>query len=89
MTYGFHAFPAKPFALKDASPDQNEGFEQSVEQFNFLEKNIGAAVVPIGGLQLVSSTGGLGDLYVDANALAGGWATLREPFGERMDPFSG
>jgi len=88
MTYGFMRFRQSPFALKDASPDQHEGFEQSVEQFNFLEKNIGAAVVPIGGLQLVSSTGGLGDLTSTPTR----WPVvghLTGTFGERMDPFSG
>jgi len=88
MTYGFMRFRQSPFALKDASLDQNEGFEQSVEQFNFLEKNVGAAALPIGGLQLVSSTGGLGDLTSTPTL----WPVvghLTGTFGERMDPFSG
>src|SRR5271169_4307672 len=39
MTYGFMRFRQNPFGLKEASLDPNAGFEQSVEQFNFLEKN--------------------------------------------------
>ena len=88
MTYGFMRLRQSPFALKNASLDQNEGFEQSVEQFNFLEKNVGAAALPFGGLQLVSSTGGLGDLTSTPTL----WPVvghLTGSFGERMDPFSG
>ncbi len=87
MTYGFMRFRQSPFALKDAAPGPNDGFDQSVAQFNFLEKNIGAAALPIGGLQMVSS-GGLGDLTSTPTL----WPVighLTGTFGERMDPFSG
>ena len=87
MTYGFMRFRQSPFALKDATPGPNDGFEQSVAEFNFLQNNIGAAALPIGGLQLVS-TGGLGDLTSTPSL----WPVighLTGSFGERMDPFSG
>jgi murein DD-endopeptidase MepM/ murein hydrolase activator NlpD len=87
MTYGFMRFRQSPFALKGASAGSNDGFDQSVAQFNFLENNIGAATLPIGGLQLVS-TGGLGDLTSTPTL----WPVighLTGTFGERMDPFSG
>src|ERR1700682_2531870 len=38
MTYGFMRFRQSPFGLNEASASSNVGFEQSVAQFNFLEK---------------------------------------------------
>jgi murein DD-endopeptidase MepM/ murein hydrolase activator NlpD len=87
MTYGFMRFRQSPFGLKDESLGSSDGFEQSVAQFNFLERNASAAVLPAGGLQLLS-TGGLGDLTSTPSL----WPVighLTGTFGERMDPFSG
>jgi murein DD-endopeptidase MepM/ murein hydrolase activator NlpD len=87
MTYGFMRFRQSPFALKESSTGPGDGFEQSVAQFNFLQKNIGAATLPVGALQMVS-TGGLGDLTSTPSL----WPVighLTGTFGERMDPFSG
>ena len=87
MTYGFMRFRQSPFGLKEASLGSNEGFDQSVAQFNFLEKNISAAALPIGSFQLLP-TGGLGDLTSTPSL----WPVighLTGTFGERMDPFSG
>src|SRR5580698_1520979 len=41
MTYGFMRFRQSPFGLNEGPLGSGTGFEQSVEQFNFLEKNIG------------------------------------------------
>ena len=87
MTYGFMRFRQSPFDLKAASLGPDDGFEHSVEQFNFLEKNAGSAALPIGDLQAIS-TGGLGDLTSTPTL----WPVighLTAGFGERMDPFSG
>src|ERR1700686_4917514 len=87
MTYGFMRFRQSPFGLNEASLSSNTGFDQSVAQFNFLEKNASAAALPIGNLQLLS-TAGLGDLTSTPTL----WPVighLTAGFGERMDPFSG
>src|SRR5712671_3290136 len=87
MTYGFMRFRQSPFGLKEASLGSKVGFDQSVAQFDFLEKNLSAAALPIGTLQPLP-TGGLGDLTSTPSL----WPVighLTAGFGERMDPFSG
>jgi len=87
MSYGFMRFRQSPFGLNEASGSSNQDFEHSVAQFNFLERNVNSAVLPMGGLQLLS-TGGLGDLTTTPSL----WPVighLTATFGERMDPFSG
>src|ERR1019366_8836863 len=80
-------FRQSPFGLNEASLGSGLGFEQSVAQFNFLEKNIGAAALPMGSFRLLP-TAGLGDL----TSMPSLWPVighLTAGFGERMDPFSG
>jgi murein DD-endopeptidase MepM/ murein hydrolase activator NlpD len=87
MTYGFMRFRQSPFGLNEVQPASSTGFEQSIEQFNFLQKNIAQATLPTGSLQLTASTG-LGDLSSTPSL----WPVighLTGNFGERMDPFSG
>jgi murein DD-endopeptidase MepM/ murein hydrolase activator NlpD len=87
MTYGFMRFRQSPFGLNEESANSDQGFNQSIEQFNFLEKNISAAAFPSGGLRLVS-TSGVGDLMFTPTL----WPVIGHitgTFGERMDPFSG
>src|SRR5580700_5815367 len=56
MTYGFMRFRQSPFALAEVQSASSSDFEQSVEQFNFLQKNIAQATLPTGSLQLTAST---------------------------------
>jgi len=87
MTYGFMRFRQSPFGVDEPSPAANAGFAQSVAQFNFLEKNVSAAALPTGSLQLLA-TPGLADLTSTPTL----WPVighLTGTFGERMDPFSG
>src|SRR5665213_4183426 len=87
MTYGFMRFRQSPFGVDGTPQASNGGFERSVEQFNFLEKNVGQAALPAGSLQLISSAG-LADLTSTPTL----WPVighLTGTFGERMDPFSG
>jgi len=87
MTYGFMRFRQSPFALENASASLNTDYEQSVAQFNFLEKNVTSAALPVGGLRLFAVPG-LGDLSATPSL----WPVighLTGSFGERMDPFSG
>ncbi len=46
MTYGFMRFRQSPFGLDETPKASIGGFEQSVEQFNFLEKNVAQAEIP-------------------------------------------
>jgi hypothetical protein len=88
MTYGFMRFRQSPFGVNEAPQASNGGFEQSVEQFNFLERNVAQAALPTGSLQLLPSSTGLADLTSTPTL----WPVighLTGTFGERMDPFSG
>src|ERR1700719_131334 len=87
MTYGFMRFRQSPFGLDNDSAGSNPGFEQSMAQFDFLEKNVTSAALPAGGLRL-ATVPGLGDLTATPTL----WPVighLTGTFGERMDPFSG
>ncbi len=87
MTYGFMRFRQSPFGLDDTVVGSGSDFEHSVAEFNFLEKNVSSAALPVGSLQLLS-TGGL----VDLTSTPSLWPVvghLTGTFGERMDPFSG
>ncbi|HEX3375248.1 MAG TPA: M23 family metallopeptidase [Candidatus Acidoferrales bacterium] len=87
MTYGFMRFRQSPFALSEVQPASDTGFAESIEQFNFLQKNAAQASLPAGSLQLMA-TSGLGDLTSTPTL----WPVighLTGTFGERMDPFSG
>ncbi len=87
MTYGFMRFRQSPFGLNEPSEGSTAGFEHSVAEFNFLEKNVSSAALPMGGLHLLS-TEGLGDMTSTPSL----WPVighLTGNFGERMDPFSG
>jgi murein DD-endopeptidase MepM/ murein hydrolase activator NlpD len=87
MTYGFMRFRQSPFGVDTVTASSNSGYDQSVAQFNFLEKNITAAALPTGGLSLLSSPG-LNDMTSTPSL----WPVIGRitgTFGERMDPFSG
>jgi murein DD-endopeptidase MepM/ murein hydrolase activator NlpD len=87
MTYGFMRFRQSPFGVGDAPVASDNGFEQSMAQFNFLEHNFGEAAHPPGNLQLISSAS-----MADLTSTPSLWPVighLTGTFGERMDPFSG
>jgi murein DD-endopeptidase MepM/ murein hydrolase activator NlpD len=87
MTYGFMRFPASPFTMNEVPRALDSGFEQSVAQFNFLERNATLAALPAGNLKLLSSAA-----LADLTATPSLWPVighLTGTFGERMDPFSG
>jgi murein DD-endopeptidase MepM/ murein hydrolase activator NlpD len=88
MTYGFMRFRQSPFGVTEVPVAATEnGYEQSVAQFNFLEHNVGAAALPAGNLKLLSSAS-----MADLTSTPSLWPVighLTGTFGERMDPFSG
>jgi murein DD-endopeptidase MepM/ murein hydrolase activator NlpD len=87
MTYGLMRFRQSPFGINEVSDGSYLGFQRSVEQFNFLEKNVTSATLPAGGLRLFPVMG-LRDL-TSAPSLWPVIGRLTAGFGERMDPFSG
>ena len=88
MTYGFMRFRQSPFAVNETLQASNNTYEQSLAQFNFLQKNVGEAAHPAGNFQLLPASVGIGDLTYTPTL----WPVvghLTGTFGERMDPFSG
>lgn len=86
VTYGFSKLPNSPFGESQTPAEPQESFEQSVAQFNFLQKNV-SAMASADSLRLVSSPG-LGEMAFTPTL----WPVVGEitgRFGERLDPFSG
>jgi len=87
MTYGFMRFRQSPFAVGENPMRSANGFEQSVAQFNFLEKNVSEADLSPGSLHLLPSSS-----LADLSSTPSLWPVighLTSIFGQRMDPFSG
>ena len=87
MTYGFVRVRNSPFGVGNSSGEPNASFEETVAQFNFLEKNATAAALATTGLHLVA-TSGLGEMTFTPSL----WPVIGPitgRFGERLDPFSG
>ncbi len=87
VTYGFVRSPNSPFAVADSPAEPETSFEQSVAEFNYLEKKAPVAALADNGLRLISAPG-LGEVAFTPNLWpVVGQITAR--FGERLDPFSG
>ena len=87
VTYGFVRLRNSPFGVGNFSSEPNASFEETVAQFNFLEKNATAAALATTGLHLVA-TSGLGEMTFTPSL----WPVIGPitgRFGERLDPFSG
>ena len=87
MTYGFVRLRDSPFRMTKALTAPEASFEQSVAQFNFLEKNATAAAFASTGLRMVPMPG-LGEITYSPSL----WPVIGRitgRFGDRMDPFSG
>jgi len=87
MTYGFMRLRQSPFGVGENAAHPANGFEQSVAQFNFLEKNVNEADLSPASLHLLPSSS-----LADLNSTPTLWPVighLTSIFGQRMDPFSG
>lgn len=89
VTYGITRLPQSPFAEASDSVEPDAGFQQSVAQFQFLERN-----APTAGLRLTGESSGLLPAlrFVASANLPSIWPVrglLTAHFGERLDPFSG
>jgi murein DD-endopeptidase MepM/ murein hydrolase activator NlpD len=86
MAYGITRFRQTPFGLTDSSPEPDADFQNSVDEFSFLQKNA-TAVAMSGGMRLLpapqlSTLGIIPSLWPVVGQITG-------HFGERLDPFSG
>lgn len=87
MSYGITRFKATPFDVYDSNDDDQESFQHSVDEFNFLEQNTSAVAMESEGLRLIPGPR-LGNLAIVPSL----WPVIGEitaKFGERLDPFSG
>jgi murein DD-endopeptidase MepM/ murein hydrolase activator NlpD len=89
MAYGITRFKATPFSLPDGQDEPQVAFEESVDEFSYLEKNAPSvtALSAGSGLRLLPSSQ-LSNLGIVPSL----WPVIGEitgHFGERLDPFSG
>jgi murein DD-endopeptidase MepM/ murein hydrolase activator NlpD len=87
MAYGITRLRTTPFALTDVSAEPDADFQQSLDEFSYLEKNATTVALASGGLRLLpgpqmSSLGIVPSLWPVVGEITG-------HFGERLDPFSG
>ena len=87
MAYGITRFRQTPFGLTDSVPAPDEDFQNSVDEFSYLQKNATAVAMSGNGLRLLpaaqlSSLGVIPTLWPVKGEITG-------HFGERLDPFSG
>jgi len=89
MAYGITRFRQTPFGLTDSLPEQDVdvAFQNSVDEFSYLRKNVTAVTMSSGGMRLLpasqlSTLGIIPALWPVVGEITG-------HFGERLDPFSG
>jgi murein DD-endopeptidase MepM/ murein hydrolase activator NlpD len=89
VAYGFTRFRQNPFGLNDASaePDDDEQYQESLDQFSYLERNVSMVSMPESGLRLLPAA-----QFTSLGIAPTLWPVVGEitgHFGERLDPFSG
>src|ERR1700722_19554878 len=86
VAYGITRFRQTPFGISDASVEPERAFEQSVDEFSYLENNVSMVGMPLNGMRLppaqFTSLGIVPTLWPVVGEITG-------HFGERLDPFSG
>jgi len=89
MAYGITRFRQTPFGLTDAAAESEADFQQSVDEFSYLETNATAVAMSSAttGMRLLpasqlTSLGVVPTMWPVAGEITG-------HFGERLDPFSG
>ena len=86
MAYGITRFHQTAFGLTDSTPEPEVAFQNSVDEFGYLQRNV-TAVTMSGGIRLLpasqlSTLGIIPALWPVVGEITG-------HFGERLDPFSG
>lgn len=87
LAYGITRFRQTPFALSDDDAAANTQYQESVDEFSYLEKNASVVGIPTSGIRMMpalqlSSLGIAPTLWPVVGEITG-------HFGERLDPFSG
>jgi murein DD-endopeptidase MepM/ murein hydrolase activator NlpD len=87
MAYGITRFRQTPFGLTDSAPEPDAEFQNSVDEFSYLQKNATAVAMSSAGMRLLpaaqlSTLGIIPSLWPVVGQITG-------HFGERLDPFSG
>jgi murein DD-endopeptidase MepM/ murein hydrolase activator NlpD len=87
MAYGITRFRQSPFGLSDDEDVSSAEFQQSLDEFSYLQKNVQAVSASVSGVRLIpamqlSSLGVAPTLWPVVGEITG-------HFGERLDPFSG
>jgi murein DD-endopeptidase MepM/ murein hydrolase activator NlpD len=87
LAYGITRFRQTPFALSDDDAAANTQYQESVDEFSYLEKNASIVGMPTSAARLMpamqlSSLGIAPTLWPVVGEITG-------HFGERLDPFSG
>jgi murein DD-endopeptidase MepM/ murein hydrolase activator NlpD len=87
IAYGITRFKQTPFAFGDDASGQDVEYQESVDEFSYLQRNASAVTMSDGGLRLLpasqlSSLGIVPTLWPVVGEITG-------HFGERLDPFSG
>src|SRR5271155_5158922 len=87
MAYGITRFRQTPFGLTDAAAQSDADFQQSVDEFSYLESNASAVSVSNTGMRLLPAS-----QMTSIGVVPALWPVVGEitgHFGERLDPFSG
>src|ERR1700693_5676569 len=87
MAYGITRLRTTPFGLTDVGAEPDAEFQQSLDEFSYLEKNATAVALPSSGLRLLP-----GPQMISLGIIPSLWPVVGEitgHFGERLDPFSG
>jgi murein DD-endopeptidase MepM/ murein hydrolase activator NlpD len=87
VAYGFTRFRQNPFGMSDAAGAPDEEFQQTLDQFSYLEHNVGMVSVPVNALRLLPAA-----QFTSLGIAPTLWPVVGEitgHFGERLDPFSG
>ena len=87
MAYGITRFRQTPFGLADSDVAPDVQFQDSVDEFGYLQRNVAAVSMSAAGMRLVPMTQ-LNTLGIAPTL----WPVIGQitgHFGERMDPFSG
>lgn len=87
MAYGITRFRQTPFGLTDSEAAPDVQFQDSVDEFGYLQKNVSAISTASVGMRLLPETQ-LSSLGI-APTLWPVVGRITAVFGERMDPFTG
>jgi murein DD-endopeptidase MepM/ murein hydrolase activator NlpD len=87
VAYGFTRLRQNPFGLAEAPVEPEQEFEQTVDQFSYLEQNVAMVSTPVSGMRLLPAA-----QFTSLGIAPTLWPVVGEitgHFGERLDPFSG